>query len=1206
MRIPTPLLPTFALLLMVFVVSAATATAATPGAGWAIHSVAEPTNFSAADAQNNIVELTVIATEGTYRLSLHGGEAAAELTEPIQWNESAEGLQRTLEAVTEVGAGNVSVTAGPGGSKPYTITWIGALSSNSLSPALRENKLKNGPAEGTVVRETIQEPEARDRFALTVVNVGSRASEGEVTVDDTLPEGLVPVEMRIREPVSHVNNECSLTELKCTYSEPVAAGRQLVVEIRVGVMSSSLTGPLVNKASVSGGGGPEASTSASNEVNVGPAPFGIAGLAFEADNVAGVMDVQAGEHPYGVTTTIDLNTLLVGSETHPVQNVKAVSVELPLGFVGDPLAAERCPEIDLTDSEGPLGSPQFRTKCPPGSMVGRVSLKVGGSHLTPYPVYNVTPDHGYPAELGFNAGLGQPVFLYASVVRSAPGYRLRIAASGAIHVTGLEVEGLWMTVYGDPGEVNGTGSKVAFVTSPTRCSTESVKVNTEVTAWEGGSAYAEATAYPDLTGCNLLQGAAAFDPGIAVEPEMTQADTPSGYAIDLRMPQAPDTFGALATPELKNATVTLPTGVSISPSAASGPDALGGCAATGREGINIGSNEVAPGGQDLGDPEATELGEGHPGSDSSPYDDGLWHTEPGHCPENSRLGEVEVKTPVLAEPLRGHVYLAGPRCAQAACTEADAEEGKVFGLYLEVAGAGVIVKLAGSVEAGGYGPHSRETGLAPGQLRAHFDENPQFPFEELRLTFPGGQRAALANPQSCGTATTTSELEPWSAPESGPNATPSSSFAVTGCESSMPFKPGFDAGTVTPIAGGYSPFVLQLSRQDGEQDLSGLEATLPEGLLAKLAGVSECGAAEAARGTCPEASQIGTVSVTAGAGSEPLLQTGKIYLTGPYNHGPYGDVVVIPAIAGPFNLGDVIVRGSLRINPNTVQASIVSDPFPTVVDGVPVRVRSVDIEVNRPGFTFNPTDCDSQSVTATLTGAQGASAAVSSPFAVTGCADLPFKPSFTASTQGKTSRVDGASLVVKVAQKTGEANIHRVHLAFPKVLPARLATLRGACTEAQFAANPSGCPAGSVIGTGTAVTPVLSAPLSGPAYLVSHGGAAYPDVVFVLQGDGLTVDLTGATDIKKGIAYSTFETVPDAPVSSFETVLPEGPHAIFGANLPAKAKGSFCGRTPTIATTLEGQNGGTLTQSTKLKITGCPKKPKHGTKHRRKAGKRKK
>ena len=361
------------------------------------------------------------------------------------------------------------------------------------------------------------------------------------------------------------------------------------------------------------------------------------------------------------------------------------------------------------------------------------------------------------------------------------------------------------------------------------------------------------------------------------------------------------------------------------------------------------------------------------------------------------------------------------------------------------------------------------------------------------MTLPGGPRAGLANPQACGTATTETVLEPSSsAPASGPYATPSSSFAVIGCEGSMPFNPGFQAGTVTPIAGGYSPFVLQLTRQDGEQDLSGLEATLPGGLLAKLAGVAECGDAEANAGTCSSASEIGTVTATAGAGSQPLAETGKVYLTGPYNGGPFGEVAVVSAIAGPFNFGKVIVRGSIRIDPNTAQASVVSDPFPTLIGGIPIRLRSIDVEVNRPGFTFNPTDCSSKAVAGTVTSVQGASAAVASRFAVAGCAGLPFKPVFTASTQGKTSRVDGASLTVKVTAKPGEANIHKVHLQFPKVLPARLGVLRKACTEAQFAANPAGCPAASVIGTGTAVTPVLSTPLTGPAYLVSHGNAAYP------------------------------------------------------------------------------------------------------------------
>ena len=1051
-----------------------------------------------------------------------------------------------------------------------------------------------------------------DRYAVAAVNVGSRPSKGEVMIADKLPGGLVPVAMTIEEPVSRNTGGCSLAELKCTYGVPVRPDRELLVTISVKVPSSSLSGPLVNEATLAEAGGGEVSTSASNAVNAGSAPFGIAAFASEADGVDGMPDTQGSEHPYGVTTTIELNTIVepVLEPEHQIvaQDARDIAVELPLGFAGDPLATERCPEIDMNITEGTIDTPAFHTACPAASKVGTISLSFGlGSPPTvPYPVYNVIPEHGYPAELAVNAGIGQPIFLYASVVHDSSGYRLRVVTPGAIRLLGDDVESVRVTVFGDPGEVNGTGSRAAFVRNPTRCATEPTNERLEVTSWEGSSASAEAVAYPELTGCNLLQGAAAFDPNLAVEPETTQADTPSGYVVDVKIPQAPNDFGVLATPDLKDATITLPPGVSVSPAAANGPNALGGCEATGEHGVNIGSSEVAPDGQDLGDPEATELGEGHPGGDNSPYDDGLWHTAPGHCPENSRLGEVEAKTPDLAEPLHGHIYLAEPQCGgagQEPCTEAAAEEGRVFGVYLELSGSGVIVKQPGIVEVGGHGAHSAAHGLAPGQVRVRFDEAPQFPLEEVKVTLPGGQRTPLANPQTCGTATTTSELEPWSAPES---ATPSSSFTVEGCNGPMPFKPGFAAGTVTPIAGGYSPFVLQLSRNDGEQDLSGLETTLPDGLLAKLAGVPECGDAEAGTGSCPSGSQIGTVTVTLGSGSEPLTQTGRVYLTGPYNNGPFGEVVVVPAVAGPFNLGNVVVRGSIRINPETAQASIVSDPFPTLVDGIPVRVRTVDVEVNRPNFTFNPTDCHSQAVTGTLTAAQGASVAVSSPFAVTGCATLPFKPSFKASTQARTSRIDGASLVVKVAQKPGEANIHRVHLAFPKVLPARLSTLRGACTATQFAANPSGCPAGSVIGTGTAVTPVLSAPLSGPAYLVSHGGAAYPDVVFVLQGDGVTIDLTGATDIKRGIAYSTLETVPDAPVTSFEAVLPEGPHAVFAANLPAKARGSFCGRAPAIATTLEGHNGALLTQSTKIAVTGrCPRhKPGKGHARGAKGGRR--
>jgi hypothetical protein len=1192
--------------------------AATPSAAWSIQMDAEPTNFNAADAQDDVRRLTVTATGGTYALrpaALSGEEATA----PIEWDASAEAVQQALEDLPGVGAGNVTVAGGPGdsgGSKPYTITWVGALSGQNIGYV----EVQGGALNGSAVLENVQEAKAQDGYAVSAINDGSRVAVGGVTVTDRLPAGVVPTEIKGEEPISGLDAECSLKELKCTYSEPVLPGNSVRVWIYVAVTSAALKGPLVNSATVSGGSGGEVSASTSNLVNVGPAPFGLVGFDFASDNVEGSPDLQAGDHPYALTTTIELNTVhqsVRGLPVNVAQDAKDIEVELPLGFSGDPLAAERCPEILLNETEGDAPVPGYHTLCPVGSQVGTVNVMLSGGRdekgafSQPFPVYNVVPEHGYPAELGVNAGLGQPVFLYADVVHSPSGYRLRVATPGILRGLGAETEAIRFTIFGDPGAVNGAGGNAAFVTSPTGCTTQPLKTHVYVTSWEGGEASEEATAYPEVSGCNLLQGAAAFDPNFAVEPETTQADTPSGYTMDLKLPQAPSVFGALATPDLKNATITLPVGVSISPAAASGPDALSGCQATGREGINIGSSDVASDGQDLGDPEATELGAGHPGGDGSPYDDGLYHTAPGHCPENSRLGEVEARTPDLAESLHGHMYLMDPLCGhpvQPPCSEAEAEEGKVFHICLELSGSGVIVKLEGRIEVGGNGQYSKLDGLAPGQLRISFDETPQFPLEEVKVTLPGGPRAGLASPQACGTATTETVLEPSSAPQSGANATPSSSFQVGGCSGA--FKPGFVAGTATTNAGGYSPFVLQLSRQDGEQDLSGLEVTLPKGLLAKLSGVAECGETEASAGTCSSASEIGTVTATVGAGSEPLRQTGKIYLTGPYNGGPFGEVVVVPAVAGPFNFGNVVVRGSIRINPETAQASIVSNPFPTVVDGVLIRLRSVDAEINRAGFVFNPTDCASQAVTGTVTGVQGASEAVSSPFAVAGCADLPFKPVFTTSTQGKTSRVDGASLTVKVTAKPGEANIHKVHLQFPKVLPARLATLRKACTEAQFAANPAGCPAASAIGTGTVVTPVLSTPLTGPAYLVSHGGAAYPDVVFVFQGDGVKIDLTGGTDIKKGVTYSTFESVPDAPITSFESKFPEGPDAIFGTDLPAKVKGSFCGRTPVIPTTLEGQNGTVNKESIKLAITGCPRhkvgkgngkthKP-HGARHKKK------
>ena len=553
---------------------------------WSIASVSEPTHFRAADARDGVRVFGVRATGGTYRLSAHGGSTPEEQSEPIEWNESAEGLQKKLEAVPDFGVGNVAVSGGPGdedGTKPYAVTFVGSLIGEKLNFLANEVALTGG--EHTVIineaRYEDVKPEVRDSYQLSIVNTGSRSSEGEVMAVDKLPPGLVPVSMKIEEQGSHTTGECSVGEVRCTYSHPVPPGHELIVELYVAVLSPSLSGPLTNVATVSGGGAREASTSESSPVNVGPAPFGIAGFAFQATEADGAPDVQAGGHPYALTTTLDLNTRLVSNaelsksfeQYVPTQEVKDVAVDLPLGVAGDPLAAERCPEVDVSSVEGALGSGDLRTRCPAGSRVGTVRLVwEGGTHVEAFPLYDVLPERGYPAELGFNAGIIQPIFLYASVVPSAAGYRLRFATPGAIRAK--SVEGISVTVFGDPAEQDGAAGVPAFVTNPTRCSTQPLSVSAEVSSWKGGVATAESTAYPEVMGCDLLQGAAAFDPTIQVTPETTQSDTPSGYEVTLRVPQQ-NVFGSLATPELKDATVTLPPGVLDQPRSGCRPACAG-------------------------------------------------------------------------------------------------------------------------------------------------------------------------------------------------------------------------------------------------------------------------------------------------------------------------------------------------------------------------------------------------------------------------------------------------------------------------------------------------------------------------------------------------------------------------------------------------------------------------------------------------------
>ena len=581
----------------------------------------------------------------------------------------------------------------------------------------------------------------------------------------------------------------------------------------------------------------------------------------------------------------------------------------------------------------------------------------------------------------------------------------------------------------------------------------------------------------------------------------------------------------------------------------------------------------------------------------SPQEIGLNNAEPPTCPSSAKLGSVEIVTPLLEHPLGGSIYLA--QQGNAGTAQGSNPFNSLIALYLVAEGSGVLVKLPGHVELGGENADS--SGLQPGQVRATFDEDPltgqflpQLPFSELRMSFFGGARGALATPSQCGTYSSTSQLTSYSSPTP---ITRTSGFTIgSGCGGG--FNPSFMAGTSSNQAAGFSPFSVVFARKDDEQDLSGITVHMPPGLLGKIADVPQCAEPQAHAGSCPESSKIGDVSAAAGAGPEPYWITdGRAYLTGPYGGAPYGLSIVVPTEAGPFNLGPEVVRAAVFVDPNTAALTIVSTPLPTIKDGMPFQIKEVVVDADREDFVFNPTSCEQLHIEATIAGTPplGSSEAprsvqVSSPFAVAGCRNLPFKPSFSASTQAHAHRLTGASLIVKVAQKPGEADIRRVDLQRRPSCPHVSRRCAKRAPKLSSRRMPAGCPPESVIGEGSAVTPVLNVPLTGPAYIVSHGGAAYPDVVFVLQGAGVRIDLTGGTQIKKDFTFSKFETVPGRSDQLFRSRLPEGPHSVLTSNLPGKAHEDFCGLGLTMPTTITAQNGAQVTQSTKVTVSGCPKK----------------
>jgi hypothetical protein len=1005
------------------------------------------------------------------------------------------------------------------------------------------------------------------KLMLVATNVGYgnlNAEKVPVSISDALPPGF---EAKVISGYSREFGDnygsggsvpCELSSLSCSFAGALVPYESIEVEVTVRVQPGVQSGE-TNEFTVSGGEVPSARIA--RPVVLGKAAAsGVASYELDPEEEGGQADTQAGSHPFQYTTSITLNE---NAEGDPVALTKDLHFKQPAGFFGNPSHFQDC----TLQQFSAIHDSEFN-ECPLATVVGVAKVWIhanGYINFTPteaftVPVFILEPSYGEPARFGFVVE-GSPVFLDTSV-RTGGDYGITV---NVVNLTQLvSFEGSLVSIWGVPGDLRhdptrgttcllgshgyGGGASLLgpcvglgqqfpppLLSMPTSC-TGPLQSSVTVDSWQEpavltGIGTSEPMQAQD--GCNRLP----FSPSIQVSPDGQQGSTPTGLTVGIHVPQDVDLASeGLAEATVKNTTVTLPEGVSLAAGAA---DGLQACSL-----------------EQIGLETAAEAS----------------------CPDASKVATASISTPLLPNPLLGAVYLAQQNANPF---------GSLVAMYIVVKDpiSGVLVKIAGKVE------------LNPvtGQLVSTFDNTPNLPFEDLKLHFLGGARAPLATPARCGSYTTTASIEGW--PENPPQ-TSSSSFEINSgpngspCPNPLPFAPTLTAGTTSIQAGGFSPFTMTMSREDGQQNLQSVVLHMPEGLSGTLSTVKLCGEAQADAGTCGPESLIGHTTVSVGLGGDPYTVTGgQVFITGPYEGAPFGLSIVVPAKAGPYDLGTVVVRGRIEVDKSTSALTISTDttgPYkiPTILDGIPLEIKHVNVNIDRPGFTFNPTNCSPLAVTGALQSTEGATDNLSLPLQVTNCAVLAFKPKLTASTAGRTSKAGGASLAVKLSYPAGpyDANITRVKVDLPKQLPSRLTTLQKACTAAQFEANPAGCPAASIIGHATATTPLLPVALEGPAYFVSHGGEAFPSLIIVLQGYGVTIDLVGSTFISKaGITSSTFKTVPDAPVGTFELTLPQGKYSALAAN------GNLCKSKLAMPTEFVGQNGAVIHTATPITPTGCAK-----------------
>jgi len=880
--------------------------------------------------------------------------------------------------------------------------------------------------------------------------------------------------------------------------------------------------------------------------------------AFTVDGV-GIYD-QAGGHPFkGITDFVLTGTI--------EDNVENLRVDIPPGLVPNPNAFAKCSEAALEAST-----------CPVAAQIGTEELRVSVSGITlelRVPLYNVEPRPSDVARFGFNPadaaavpGIGalaaaldalHPVHIVGGVRDSAaeanpPGSDpLPMPADHGLFFTISDIPASLallrskLTFWGAPGAAEhdaqrrqscvlaailpiqlcglalpagGPDPSLPFLTNPTSCTGQKLTARLIVNSHAGATAN-RIDQTPTLPNADGIPSEGAqrcdlvpFAAEIDVDPGVGGPDAPAGPRVTLTVPQPGlADQGTLTTAHVRNVSVTLPPGMTINPSAANG---LAACTDA-----QLATNAGVPGGD--------------------------------ACPAASDVGDATVSSPLLPDALTGDAHVGQPL------------PGDRYRLFVTLEGRGVSIRLVGSVRPD----------PVTGQLTAHFVDNPELPFGELAVDFDDGPRAVLATPPDCGAKVASANLAPWSGNAA---ATPASApFEISGAGCPPGFEPAFGAATADGSGGAFAPLTVAFGRGDRNQFLSGVRVDTPPGLAARIRGVEKCSDAAANAGTCPAATRIGTATTAAGAGPEPYRLSGPVYFTEGHRGAPFGMVAVIRAVAGPFDLGTVVVRQAIYVDPEDASLTVVSDPLPQILEGVPIRLREVAVTLDRPRFVYNPTSCGDKGVGGRLTSAAGATVDRAATLAIAGCDRLGFAPKMRMALLGPRQMAPSRhpGLRVTLTQPDGQANISGAVVKLPRSLALDPANAQAVCGfEAGLRAV---CPKASRIGTAVAHSPALNRQLRGPVYFVQGiridptTGArirTLPSLLAKLGGE-IRLNLRGVTDVEGGRLVSTFGAIPDAPVSRFVMRLKGGR----GGVLAATGRPRICGRRQVSANRLAGHNG---------------------------------